>query len=270
MYRIGLYLWAPLLVLLSSCSNLPVSTEHVWAIVKVSYDPATLKAEGGSCGTVFFVDQTTFVTTHHGAEVDAGVLRPNPGYPDVRVFLANSRGDMIDDFWITKRVPEYDLAIGRISRQHVAVLVCPLAAGIDAGDKVYNIGFPTDQGVLDYSLRIDGHKLSVQSIQMAPSIQNGLVKAIKKVTVRSNDVNLNEKTVAILDYASRVGFSGGPLVSKSSGKVVGLMSFVIPKAFDPNTPVVAIRMEDIKAVIEEEGQQHAAPLPSEGASSEGR
>lgn len=269
MKRIVLYLWVPLGALLSSCATLPVSSHHVWAIVKVSYDPATLKAEGGSCGSVFFVDETTFVTAHHGAEVDSGVLRPNPGYPNVRVFLANSRGDIIDDFWITKRVPEYDLAIGRISRQHPAVRVCPLATGVAPGDKVYNIGFPIDQGVPDYSLRIDGHKLIVQRIQMTPFIQDGSVKSIKKVTVRANDVNLSDKTVAILDYASRVGFSGGPLVSKRSGKVVGLMSFVIPKAVDPNTPVVAIRMADIKSIIEKECQQHAAPLPAEAAPSAG-
>jgi hypothetical protein len=270
MKRISRYLWVPLVVLLSSCASVRVSSNHVWAIVKISYDPATLKAEGGSCGSAFFVDETTFVTTHHGAEMDSGVLKPNSGYPNVRVILVNSEGDTIDDFWITKRVPEYDLAIGRINKKDPAVRVCPIETQIAVGDEVYNIGYPTDQGVPDYSLRIDGHKLIVQSIHMTPSIQSGSVKAIKKATVHANDVNLEEKTVAILDYASRVGFSGGPLVSKRSGKVLGLMSFGIPKALDSKTPVVAIRMADIHSIIEKEGQQHAPPLPSEGAPSEGR
>ncbi len=111
---------------------------------------------------MFFVNETTFVTAHHGNEATSAMLRPNAGYPNVRVFLANSRGDTIDDFWIVKRVPEYDLAIGRISKPHPAVRVCPLQMEIAPGDEVYNIGFPTDQDVPDYSLRIDGHKLVVR------------------------------------------------------------------------------------------------------------
>jgi hypothetical protein len=237
----------------------PVSSDHVWAIVKLSYDPATLKAEGGSCGTVFFVNETTFITAHHVTTYpwnapNLTVFTPNAGYPNVRVFLANSKGDTIDDFWIVKRVPEYDLAIGHISRPHPAVRVCPLQTEFAAGDEVYNIGFPTDQGVPDYLLRIEGQKLIVQQISMKPFMQQGTVKAIKKATVCRNDVNIQDKMVAVLDYSSRVGFSGGPLVSRSTGKVVGLMSFVIPKEFDSNTPVVAIRMADIESIIEQAGQ----------------
>jgi S1-C subfamily serine protease len=182
------------------------------------------------------------------------MFRPNAGYPNVRVFLANSKGDTIDDFWIVERVPEYDLAIGRISRRHPAVRVCPLQTKLAAGDKVRNIGFPTDQGVSDYKLRIEGQKLIVQRISMKPAVQQGTVKAIKKATVRANDVNIQDKMVAILDYSSRVGFSGGPLVSRSTGKVVGLMCFVIPKEYDDRTPVAAIRMADIKPIIEKKGQ----------------
>ena len=254
MKQIALYLCCAVVLLPSLCRSQPVSSGHVWAIVKVSYDPTTLKAEGGSGGTVFFVNETTFVTAHHGNETNSAMLRPNAGYPNVRVFLANSRGDMIDDFWIVKRVPDYDLAIGRISKSHPAVRVCPLQTEIAPGEEVYNIGFPTDQGVPDYLFRIEGHKLIVQRIRIKPFRQEGTVQAIKRVTVRANDVNLQGKTVAVLDYSSRVGFSGGPLVSRSSGKVVGLMSFVIPKEFDPRTPAVAIRMSDIEPFLESEGQ----------------
>jgi hypothetical protein len=242
-------------VLVISCTSQRVSSDHVWAIVKVSYDPAMLKAVGGSCGTVFFVSETTFITVHHGSEANTEMLRPNAGYPNVRVFLANSKGETIEDFWIVKRVPEYDLAIGRISKPHPAVRVCPLQTEIAAGDRVYNIGFPNDEGIREYSFLINGDKLIVQRIDMRPITQDGSVKAITKATVRAVDVNLQDKTVAVLDYSSRVGFSGGPLVSRNSGKVVGLMSFVVPQKDDPNTPVVALRMADLKSIIETEGQK---------------
>ncbi len=246
-------------VLLSSCTSQALSSDHVWTIVKLSYDPVTRKAEGGSCGSVFFVSETTFVTAHHGNELNSTILKPNAGYSRVRVFLANTKGDTIDDFWITKRVPEYDLAIGRISRPHSAIRVCPLQTELSVGDDVYNIGFPTDQGVPDYSLRIDGEKLIVQRISMKAFVQKGTVKAIERMSLNSESISLQGKTLAVLDYSSRDGFSGGPLVSRKTGKVVGFMSFVIPKKFDPNTQVVAVRMADIKSIIEEEEDQPEDP-----------
>jgi S1-C subfamily serine protease len=57
---------------------------------------------------------------------------------------------------------------------------------------------------------------------------------------------IQDKTVVIMNYSSRVGFSGGPLVSKESGKVVGLMSFMIHREVDSSASVVAIRMADIE------------------------
>ena len=256
MNHLALYICTALILPLSAFASTSVSSDHVWAIVKMSYDPATLKAEGGSCGTAFFISHTTFLTAHHLIETNTSSLfRPNAGYPNVRIFLANSHGDIIDDFSIVKRVPEYDLAIGRIGKPHPAIRVCPLEMNIDFGDEVYNIGFPTDQGIPDYALRIEGQRLIVQRIRMKPSIQQGAVKTITPVTLRTNDVNLQDKTVLIINYSSRIGFSGGPLVSKRSGKVVGLMSFVIPREFDPSTPVVAIRMADIKSLVDQEGQQ---------------
>jgi len=256
MNQFAFYICTALILLLSACALKSVSSDHVWAIVKISYDPTTLKAEGGSCGTAFFISHTTFLTAHHLIETNtSSMFRPNGGYPNVRIFLANSHGDIIDDFSIVKRVPEYDLAIGRIGKPHPAVRVCPLEMNIDLGDEVYNIGFPTDQEIPNYTLRIKGQKLIVEHIRIKPYIQQGAVKAITSVTLRANDVNLQNKTVMIMNYSSRIGVSGGPLVSKRSGKVVGPMSFVIPREFDSSTPVVAIRMVDIKSLVDQEGQQ---------------
>lgn len=256
MNHLALYICTALIFPLSAFASTSVSSDYVWAIVKMSYDPATLKAEGGTSGTAFFINDTIFLTAHHLIETNtSNLFTPNPGYPNVRVFLANSHGDIIDDFRIVERVPAYDLAVGRIGKPHPAIRVCPLQINIQLGDEVYNMGFPTDQGISDYSLKIEGQKLIVNRIRLKPSIQRGTVKAITQVSLRANDVNLQDKTVVIMNYSSRVGFSGGPLVSKASGKVVGLMSFVIPREFDSGTPVVAIRMADIKPLVARHGQR---------------
>ena len=256
MNDLALYICIALIFPLSAVASTSVSSDHVWAIVKISYDPATKKAEGGTCGTAFFINDTVFLTAHHFIETKtSNLFTPNSGYSKVRIFLANSRGDIIDDFRIVERVPDYDLAIGRIGKPNPAIRVCPLQLDIQLGNEVYNIGFPTDQGISDYSLKIEGQKLIVNRISPKPSIQQGIVKAIKQVSLSTNDVNLQDKTVAIMNYSSRTGFSGGPLVSKESGKVIGLMSFVIPREFDSGTPVVAIRMADIEPLVARYGHR---------------
>ena len=245
-----LYTCIALILPLSAFASTPVSSDHVWAIVKISYDPATMKAEGGACGTAFFINDTTFLTAHHLITTKTSDLfTPNIGYPRARLLLANSQGDMIESFQIVARVPEYDLAIGRIEKPHSAIRACPLQSNIQLGDEVYNLGFPTDQGISDYSFAIKGQELVVSRIRLNPSIQQGAVRTIKQVSLSANDVSLQNKTVAIMDYSSRTGFSGGPLVSRHSGKVIGLMSFVIPKELDPSTPAAAIRMADINSFI---------------------
>jgi len=236
------------LLLIVGCHSSPsVSSNHVWAIVKISYNPATLEAAGGSCGTVFFVNETNFVTAHHVVSSDTALFTPNKGYPNVRVFLANAQGDTIDDFWIVSRAPEHDLAVGRIRDPHPHVLVCPFDNSVNRGDAVVNLGFPSDQRLPGAVLRVRGHKLIVEQIQMAPDLQSGKVEVIRPESLQANDVKLRNQVVIILDHSSRDGYSGGPLVSRRSGRVVGLMSHLVPS--DLRSPAAAIPIADIQPHI---------------------
>ena len=254
MMRVVACLFCAVVALTSSSTASGVSFEHVWAMVKISYGPATTKAKGGSTCTVFFVNETTFVTSHHTNEVNSAKWRPDAGYSNVRVFLVNHRGDIIDDFWFVRRVPEYDLAVGRIGKPHAAVQVASLQAEIAPGEQVYNIGFPESLDAFEPLLFREGHRLIVKRIGMKPATQEGTVRFVRKITFRSLDIDLQDKTVVVLDYSSRVGFSGGPLVSRKSGKVVGLMSFVVPKGITSGSPAVAIGIADIEALLGREGQ----------------
>jgi len=241
-------IFSPVAALMLAAFSISAGTlsNHVWSFVKISYDPKTLKAEGGSCATVFFVTSTIFVTAHHGLEVGSERFKPSKGFPNVRVFLGNAKGDIIDDFWIEKRIPEYDLVVGRIREGCATVEVCELQRSIAQKDEVYNLGFPTDQSNrLNYTLSMEGDKLIVQRLQIQPAVQEGIVKATTNYSISAIDVKLTDKKVAFLSYTSRVGFSGGPLISKQSGKVVGMMSLVAPESDDSSKPAVAIRIADI-------------------------
>jgi V8-like Glu-specific endopeptidase len=74
----------------------------VWAIFKISYDPITNQAEGGICGSAFFVKKRIFISAHHC--FNDSVFIPNKGYPKVKVFLVNDKGYIIDNIKIRKLV----------------------------------------------------------------------------------------------------------------------------------------------------------------------
>lgn len=236
----------------TSCKRESVSeSEFAWALVKISYDPNSMRMEGGVCGTVFFVNKRTFVTAHHCSQV----FDPNQGYPKVKVFLIDQKGNIIHDIQITQHVPEYDLAIGKILTDTPSVGVCMASRRAVLGDSVYNIGFPTDQGLSlqrgfsECQFRIQNDNLIIDKIKVNQFKQSGTIEHIQPVTVHANDVTLDYKTTIGLDYSSRTGFSGGPLLEESSGKVIGMMSFLVPEQYDIRKPAMAIRIEDIARYV---------------------
>ncbi|TSA32807.1 MAG: serine protease [Porphyromonadaceae bacterium] len=218
-----------------------------WAIFKISYDPNTNMAEGGICGSAFFFKEQFFISAYHC--FNDSVFTPNKNFPKVKVFLVNNRGDIIDDIRIKKLVPEYDLAIGEVIQHDKNVIAYSLANDFNVGDSVYNIGFPTES-LINYRIKIEKNNLFVENIILKEFRQNGEVEDILRITVNSNDVKLDNKLMIKLTYTSKLGFSGGPCLLKSSGKVIGMMSMLIPFEIDPKKPAMAVRISDILQFLE--------------------
>lgn len=219
-----------------------------WAIFKISYDPNTNTAVGGICGSAFFLEEQIFISAYHC--FNHSVFIPNKNFPKVKVFLVNNRGYIIDDIRIKKLVPEYDLAIGEIILYDKNVTVYSLANDFNVGDSVYNIGFPTNESLIDFRVKIEKNYLFVENIVLKEFQQNGKVGDILRVTVNANDVKLDNKLMIKLTYTSKLGFSGGPCLLKSSNKVIGMMSMVIPFEIDSAKPAMAVRISDILQFLE--------------------
>lgn len=224
--------------------------DNIWAILKISYNPVTIEAQGGTCGTVFFINNKYFISANHC--FDNQIFNPNPGFPKVKLCLANEKGDIIEsiNFRIKKSIPDYDLAIGELINTDKNIVGCSIGEDCVAGDDVYNIGFPTDDKLVNYKLRIENDELVIENLNLRKSKQEGKVSKLVMSTVNANDIKLKDKLLIQLNYTSTVGFSGGPLISKSTGKIVGLMSLVVPKEIDVNQPAMAIRISDILPFIE--------------------
>lgn len=210
---------------------------QTWSIIKISYNPSNGHAVGGICGTAFFIRKHLFISAHHC--LNNSVFIPNTGFSKVKVFLADESGRMLDAS-LVKSIPEYDLTVGK-TRKDVDVL--PVATDFKIGDAVYNVGFPVTESLVSMPLSITNGNLTVQKVVVKSFRQDGVIEGVPVVdTSNAADVKVNIPMIK-LSYTSRTGFSGGPLIS--GGKVIGMMSFVVPKENDPKRPVMAVRMADI-------------------------
>ena len=219
--------------------------DGIFAILKVSYDPLTQQAEGGICGTCFFYSPFNFITAYHC--FNSNIFIPNKGYKKVKVFLVNKNGEIIYNPEIYKRYPEFDLSIGKINNKNIKFLDLSALTNFEKVKKVYNLGFPEMQ---DYLLKIQNEELVVNKIYPVLHIQEGYIKEKRKnFSVNANDIKLINKVVFILNYTSRLGFSGGPLLDKSTNEVIAFMSLVIPKNLDRSKSAVAIPIENIKHLL---------------------
>ena len=94
-------------------------------------------------------------------------------------------------------------------------------------------------------LRITGHSLVGVMFD-----QKGFIRNVGRITLKSNDVNLNNVEVIETSYPGGMGMSGGPLMRAETGEVIGLMSFGLP----PDTPikqtVAAVSIGEIVSVVE--------------------
>jgi len=214
----------------------------VWAILKISYNPLTNKAEGGICGSAFFITRRNFISAHHC--FNEMTFRPNEGFPKVKVFLANDRGKIIQGIQIKRLVPEYDLAVGEVDRYYGSIEICKIGHRFNTGDLVQNIGYPK-RGLIKCELRMIGSDLVVRKISLKKEIQDGKIEAVMKVDINARDVQIKHKELIMLSYSSEVGFSGGPLLLKNSREVIGMMSLVIPEDINPKRPAMAIKLNDV-------------------------
>lgn len=234
-----------LIALVFSTSTDALSKEErmIWAIFKISYDPISNKAEGGISGTAFFVTKQDFISANHC--FNDSTFMPNKGYSKVKVILVNQEGQVIEDIRIKKIIPEYDLSIGELMHGDKNAMEYSVGHDFSVGDSVYNIGFSADESLVDYRIKIENDKLIVENITVKVVEQHGKAEGVIIVTVNANDVKLQDREMIKLSYSSRVGFSGGPLVLKSTGKIIGMMSLVVPEETDHKRPAMAIRMSDI-------------------------
>lgn len=228
---------------------------NVWAIIQARILKGG-SAVGGFCGSAWICKVTEecviFATADHVVSEETFYSKKdNP--VSVYVFLANADGKF---FPITlrqvERYPNLDMAFIRISKpQGIQFAPLPMHSSLSISGKVYNIGFP-DRALKekDVHLVVD-LRCSKAKFDKGPWIQSGEILSLRTVKTECKDVSLVDARCLILNYASEIGFSGGPLFSYENNCVVGMMSIVLPtKDKSPPTQSMALSTQEISGALQ--------------------
>lgn len=223
----------------------------IFAILKLSYNRAgESPVTGGICGTAFLIGRRTAITAHH--ILSTHNFKPNQGYKDCQYWLL-SRDSAVYELDKTQ-LRDYPSIDTTVIEFNAAVGTRPLQLSKTTpsiGEAVYNEGFIAD-AMPEMKASWKRQRLQIAEYGLADVVfdQRGFIRNVGRITLQSNDVNLNNVEVIETSYPGGMGMSGGPLMRAETGEVIGLMSFGLP----PDTPikqaVAAVSIDDIVSVVE--------------------
>ena len=205
----------------------------IWIILRPHYSPLGVLEKVGICGTGFFIDNDTFISSYHILNESSFI--PNSNYFNKNILIASPEGKKIEitSKNIYKLLPEIDISIMKINGQKEYF---ETEETYSKNDKVKNFGYPERHSKEIFQI------LNPENFQVKKQFEQSgrILKIDKNYSINANDVKIFNKKVIILDYSSEMGFSGGPLLK--NGKVIGVMSHLYPQ----NKNVIAISIEEIK------------------------
>ena len=222
-----------------------------FAILKLSYTrPGDNTLTGGICGTGFFIDNHTGVTAHH--VLNNTTFAPNEGYQRSLLWIISRNGGIyplkIKD---VRLVPEIETTIIMVRKSLSWVKVYELCTeDIEDGLPVYTIGY-IGNSMPKIQARWDGSIFRIKSANLATVVWDKQGSVLKTLTmsVNASDVNIYNVKGFEVSFGSRIGMSGGPVIRKDTGQVIGMLSIGLPPDSDVRTETFAVSLEEIKKYV---------------------
>lgn len=196
-----------------------------FAVFSASYTPGSPDIQGGVAGTAFFVSPTLAVTAHH-------VLQPKSFQPTagthLRIWLVreNFRAIELRPEYLTYR-PDQDLTLIRLPATESIptdfIYESTMVANSNANVETHGFVANTPGPLLVWK---DGDL----EILYVPSLErrdlHGHVLVESRVTLKAQDVQLQDSVCVQLSYEPIVGISGAPVTV--AGRLIGMNSFADP------------------------------------------
>lgn len=217
-----------------------------FAILKLSYNqPGDSSVEGGICGSGFFINSRTAVTAHHC--LNNNTFRPNTGFRNALFWIITRRGLVIRiDRNFASLYPDFDTTIisFRDSMSNVQVYECAIDGIVD-GLKVLGIGH-IGNSMPPIDAEWQGSEFVIKSASLAGVMRDmdGFVKP-HLIDINGNDVRMHCVLGLKLSFCSYVGMSGGPVVDSNTGKVIGMLSYGLPRDSSVKTETFAVSINEI-------------------------
>jgi hypothetical protein len=225
------------------------------AILKASYNfPKDTNVVGGVCGTAFFIDEKNVITANHLFNLNE--FKPNNSFLYCKFWLLLENGQTLTiekDY--LKSYPNVDttkicfpIIVYKDSLNYKTVIA-------KKGDKFILKGFlasvpenPKPQTTLSWN---EQGELIISSFNLDSviSIQEGVIEEVKKISLKSKDIIINEKIYLTLSCGGNTGLSGAPLVKSDTGEVMGLMSFGLPVNVVIKEKLFSISIDEVEKEI---------------------
>lgn len=218
-----------------------------FAILKLSYNnPGESSLVGGICGSGFFIEESVGITANH--VLNNNTLEPNAGYTHCQAWIL-TRNNIIypieKDMLYT--IPDIDTTVINL-KEKIPDSEVYLTSGspIHKDLLISSFGYIGSQmPVLNASWKNESLFISDAKLDSVCCDQSGKIMGIKTMTVNAVDVKMENINGFEVSFISRVGMSGGPVLTQENNEIVGMLSFGLPSDADVKTSTFAVNIEEI-------------------------
>ncbi len=223
-----------------------------FAIIKLSFNnPGDTNLTGGICGTGFFIDCNRAVTAHH--VLNANTFSPNAGYMHCYNWIITRKGRIVpiikDD---AQFFPESEITVISVDENaptdEIYILDdCSLEDGLSV-EAFGHIGNAMPQIEASWN----GPMLNITSACLDSNRcdADGTIIRSVNMCINARDIKLDGVNGFELSFPSRVGMSGGPVVSKKTNKAIGMLSLGLPADCDIKKSTFAVSSIEINRILE--------------------
>ena len=122
----------------------------------------------------------------------------------------------------------------------------PTTRGIDVGLNVSGLGH-VGSAMPTLSPQWQGSQLTIRSTSLGDVIRDldGQVKRSVILAVNADDIKMRGVRGFELSIVSQVGMSGGPVLDRSTGRAVGMLSLGLPADSNVKTETFAVSIGEI-------------------------
>lgn len=217
------------------------------AILKLSYNKIGENIiTGGICGTAFFINEKMALTANH--VLGESNYRPNEGFSFCQYWLVSRKGRSIPlSVKQIKSYPSIDTSTIAFESPQISEKSYKVSNELPiSGEEVISYGYISG-GMPDVKSKWQIDHLAIERAKLSGHIadKDGSIVAIKILDINANDIKLGKVQGIEVSFPGMVGMSGGPLISKRTNKVIGILSIGLPPDVPIKKTIFAISMYEV-------------------------